>query len=250
MNNIIDTFQIHLNSTDAIKYYSSNNSYCEFNIRQFEISSQCTIFLSVNHAIIPYSFYQINETNNKLVYNINGSFYTTIYITPGNYNINQLKQFLYSEMGGIFAITHNTITNKLIFTHPTNNFQFSLASTCFELLGFESGIDYSSTNFVLSSSDMVNLSPVRCVCIYSSFQSKNITSIRPFNHSILCSIPVSVGPYNNIIYHNLSGSKVNIDTNTFSSIIIKIADQESNTIDLNNIGWSMTLQIDVVDYVE
>jgi hypothetical protein len=244
--NIIDSFHIHLNSDDAIKYYAGN-SFCEFNIRNFEISSQCTIYLSVNHAVIPYSFYNVNSSNNTLNYILNDGATQTVTLSPGNYGIIALLNHLRTLLAADFTITYSTTTNKLTFSSLSSYFRFLSNSTCFGLIGFTDG-NKISTLSTLTSDSMVNLSPVRCICIYSSFQTGNITTIAPFNHSILCSIPISVSPFNMIVYHNSSNSKTNIDTNIFNSVLIKIADQNGKVIDLNNIPWSITLQLDIVDF--
>ena len=84
------TIQIHLNTSDAKKLNGSYNSFLEFNLPLIQRESYYTIYLSLAHANIPYSFYAINDTNNKLQYNIiafdNQTLETyNITITPGNY---------------------------------------------------------------------------------------------------------------------------------------------------------------------
>jgi hypothetical protein len=171
----------------------------------------------------------------------------TATLSPGNYGIMSLLNHLNNILGANFTITYSTTTNKLTFTSLSSYFRFLSSSTCLGVIGFTDG-EKISTASSLTSDSMVNLSPVRCICIYSSFQTGNITTIAPFNHSILCSIPINVSPFNMIVYHNSSNNKTNIDTNIFNSVIIKIADQNGNIIDLNNIPWSITLQLDIVDF--
>ena len=126
-----ESFQIYLNSSNAD--IVSNNSY-NFILPNLEIADGNYIYLSVQYANIPYSFYNINLTNNILYYTLNSVNYT-IAITPGNYNITQLITFLKSNMSG-FTITYNSMTNKITFSHSTYNFSFLSTSTCNEILGF------------------------------------------------------------------------------------------------------------------
>jgi len=61
-----ESIQIHLNSKFASSYNDNNTSDCNFSLPVIEIPSQHSIMLSVQHAIIPYSFYNINATNNVI----------------------------------------------------------------------------------------------------------------------------------------------------------------------------------------
>ena len=63
-----DSLQIHLNSQYASKYNNTNYSDCEFALPVIECQEGYSLYLSVLHAVIPYSFYSINSTNNVLFY--------------------------------------------------------------------------------------------------------------------------------------------------------------------------------------
>jgi hypothetical protein len=66
----------------------------------------------------------------------------------------------------------------------------------------------------------------------------------------LCSIPITTAPNSMISYINPSNYKINIFSSMFSSINIKILDQNGEPIDLNGCHWSMTLQLDVLQFTE
>ena len=243
----IETLQIHLNSEDAIKSYSSGNNYLEFNLRYFEIPSDHTIYLSVHHAVIPYSFYDINSNNNTLCYILNGSV-TTLTIAIGNYTSNSLLALLKSLIPNL-TITYSPITNKFTFTHATLNFSFlNTFSTCFSILGFSKN-DQISTSKTITSNNMVNLKSTRCICVHSTFRTDNISTSSSLNTSIICSIPVNVSPYSLITYTNQSNFKINLHTNIFNSVVIRLMDQNGIAIDFNNAPWSLVLQLDIVDFV-
>ena len=114
-----ESFQIYLNSKNAD---SSNNNLYNFILPNLEIADGNYIYLSVQYASIPYSFYNINTTNNTLNYTLNAVNYT-VTITSGNYNITQLITFLKSSMSG-FTISYNSLTNKITFSHSTYNFKY------------------------------------------------------------------------------------------------------------------------------
>ncbi len=247
----MEILNIHLNSTNATKFYNGTcNSYVEFTMPVIEIPTECTIYLSVSHVSIPYSFYNVNTNNNMLSYSIGSTLYT-VYIPVGNYTTSNLLTTLKSILSP-FTISYSGITNKFTFTHPTNDFIFnystnSVSSTCLGLLGFSNNYHSSSVR-VLTSDLMVNLCPTRCVCISSSFLTQSIATIAPFANTILCSIPISVNPFTNITWSN-NGCKTNLNTNIFSSIIIKLTDQDGNVLDFNGINWSISLQLDIENFV-
>jgi hypothetical protein len=248
-----DMMHIHLNSSSAIRYYNSTyNSQVEFSLPILDIPSDYTIYLSVCHVAIPYSFYNINSSNNILKYSISSSIFT-ITIPYGNYTALNLLSTLQSLLlSNNFSITYSGITNTFTFTNSNNDFYFiydpiSIQSTCFNILGFSLNYQYS-VNKILISNTMINLAPVRCLCVSSTFRTQNITTISPLSNNILCSIPISVNPFSMITYQN-NGYKTNLNSNLFNSVIINITDQDGNFLNFNSIHWSITLQLELVNYV-
>jgi hypothetical protein len=137
-----DHIQIHLSSNNSInKFNGSFNSYLEFEFPLIEIDTQSTIYLSLQHAVIPYSFYNINESNNKLEFIINSllddNVKESIIISIGNYTASTLLleiQNLLLKSG--FYIKYNNINNKYEFTHNANDFIILNTSTCLTIIRF------------------------------------------------------------------------------------------------------------------
>jgi hypothetical protein len=246
--------QIHLNSEDAIRYYSST-SYCEFSFPVYSIDSTSTFYASVVHASIPYSFYNINSSNNCLCYTNNSSTIYRVYINPGNYTATTLLSQLQSILPSSFTVTYSNTQNTFTFTNA-NTFTFiynSLIgfSTCLALLGFtltSQTSTVSGTTYTLTSNTLVNLASVRCICVNTSIHTGSIFTYSPNNQNILCSIPVSTAPFSIITFDNPNHYKVDLSTNIFNSIVIKLTDQAGNILNLNGLNWSITLQLDVIDY--
>jgi hypothetical protein len=247
-----ETLSIHLNSSNATKYYNGSfNSQVEFILPHINIPSDYTIYLNIAHVSIPYSFYNINTSNNVLKYSVLSTIYTII-IPVGNYTVNNLLTQLKALFPSDFTITYNGINNKFSFTHSAQDFVFifdinSIQSSCFGILGFSKNYQYSM-NKVLTSDTMANLCPTCCLCISSTFLTQNISSISLNNSSILCSIPITVNPYTIISYSN-SLFKVNLNTNILNAIQIKLSDQDGVLLDFNSIHWSITLNLELVNYV-
>lgn len=245
----MDKIQIHLNSqnADIIQNY---NSDAIFYLPNLNISTQHEIYLSVQSCSIPYSFYQINNTNNLLKYTINGS--SNIYnitIPQGNYNINELITYLNSNMTG-FNVVYNVQQNTITITNTNNlNWQFMSASTCFPL-----GFLYPSysSNFSITS-NTINLSPINYINILCNYKTKSFIKISNLTNpdfNLLCSFPIEVNRNNLIIYKNKNNIKCNTYTNNLNQIEIKITDNNGNLLNLNGGEWDMTIQFDIINFTE
>jgi hypothetical protein len=243
----IENFQLHLSSNFADKIYSNNNADTEFYLPLIEIPSQYHLHVNVVHASIPFTFYNINSSNNVLNYSIEGTNYSFI-IAQGNYNVINLKDYLMSNLPG-FIITYSPITNKYTFTQNYYGFTFLNTSTCLNILGF-SQQTITSNGTSLTSTQSVNLNPIRCVCICSDLPSSNISLNSKNKNNILCSIPITTQPNSIITYLNHNNFKINTYANVLSSIRIQLMDQDGNLLNLNGTNWSMTIQFDVIDFVD
>ena len=242
----VETLQIHLNSENADSYNNNNLSDCVFQLPIIELPQQHTIMLSVQNCVIPYTFYNIDSTNNILIYTQNG-IQSTLNITCGNYNAINLASYLTLNMPNII-IKYNPICNLFIFTNSLYNFQFSINSTCFSLLGI-SNTNLTSINKVYTSPNCVNLLSKTCLCIQSNIPTLNINHSNLSEGNILVSFPVNTPPYSLITFENKSNFKTNLNSNTISNINIKLIDQNNNLVNLNGCFFSLTLQIDIVDFV-
>lgn len=242
----MDSIQIHLSSKFCDNFVNGSMANCEFYLPMVELPSQHYIYLSVQNFVCPHTWYNVDSTNNVLIYYVNGV-YTYLNITQGNYNSNQLASFLQTNMSG-FTVSYSIITNKITFTNSSLNFYFSNNSTCLELLGFPS-IELYQTSILLSLSSysQVNLLSKSCIYIQSNLQTGNINNQGKAEGNILCSVPINCAPYSLISYVNYSGFRTNLFSNHLSYINIKIVDESNALINLNGY-WSMTLQLDIVRF--
>jgi hypothetical protein len=241
----LESIQINLNSKFANQYINGSHCNVVFDLPSIEIQNQHHIHLSVVNAIIPYSFYNVNDSNNILMYVIDNVLFT-INISQGNYNSIQLASYLQSHMQN-FTVQYNAITNKFLFKHSSSDFELSCLSTCLKMLGL---ILIVSTDKQLHSYYCSNLSPVQCLHIQSNFLTGNINSSSIYQQNTICTIPVNAAPNSNIVYEN-NGSVFtsNLFSNILNDIVIKIVDQDNNILNLNGLDWSITIQLDIIDFV-
>ena len=106
-----------------------------------------------------------------------------------------------------------------------------------------------STNKVLISNNCLNLESVQCIHIQTNFITGNVNSSQLYKQNTLCTIPINTNPYSNIVYDNTSNFSTNLYSNLLNEIYIKIVDQDNNIIDLNGLDWSITLQVEILDFV-
>ena len=244
--NAEENIQIFFSSQNATSYNNGLTSDCNFYLPMIELPSQHHIYLSVLQSSIPYTFYQINSTNNAFNFYINGA-QNSLTIPQGNYNVNQLITWVTSNT--ILSATYSIITNKITLSHPSYAFNFLTNATCLSLFGI-SASNLFSTNNSLTSDKCVNLLAISCVCIHTNLLTGNFTMNDKAENTIIQSIPVNAPPYSMICFNNTGAMRSCLYTNTISYINIRLVDQNNNPIDLNGCHFSITLNIDVVKFVE
>ena len=244
----MESIQIYLNSQYA-DYYINGASDCEYVLPLIEIPDGFHIYLSVVSCLIPYSFYNINSSNNILKYSFDGVTINTLIISFGNYNVKNLVTILKSNLLSGFSVIYNSIQNKLTFTHTTNEFMFMSSSTCLQILGFNLNSTISSISLSLTSVNCVNVYSIRTIQVNSNLITYNVNKLQKNNYCILCSIPISCTPFSLIEYVNRTNFKTNLFLNRLSNIKIKLTDDNGNLINLNGCHYSLTLQLDVVSFI-
>jgi hypothetical protein len=249
-----ESIQIHLNSQYATKYNNTNYSDVDFNLPVIEAQDGYTMYLSVLHAVVPYSFYAINSTNNVLFYSeyqASPIVNTTLNIPFGNYNSLQLASYMTANIPRT-TVSYNSITNKFTFTNTTNEFKILTAfSTCQNLIGMSTDDLYNtSIGRSLTLQKQVNLSSTRMINIATNLQTGCINNLKTNSQDILACIPVTKNPYSLIDYTNSNNFRVNLNTNTLNFINIKLLDQNGRSLELNQMYFSITLQLDIVNFVD
>ena len=238
-----NTCNLYINSKEALKQLNGTSD-CIYDFTGLPIDDG-EIYVSVQTAQIPGTFYNIDDINNLLVYNVNGGANINLVIPQSNYNVNTLKTYLQSAMTG-FTITINSASNKYTFTHATNIFSFKSTSTCFEYLGFPDAATYNSTGLSLTSIQPYNFFTIRNILVeISNLITVNKTSnAAETNASILCSIPVTTSQNSILSYCNIFNLSDRIySVNNFANLHVRLLDQDGDLLDLNGGNYSITLQL-------
>ena len=245
----IESIQIYLNSRYATETVGGNIANSIYYLPVIEIPDGHHIYLSLQNATIPYSFYSISSVDNTFSWGLVAGPVNTYYIEPGNYNITQLIDVIKTAMGASFTITYSPITSKLLITHATTNFTI-YAATFNHIIGFSKTTNTTSVANLLYSRDCVNLNQIRALNIEINFPTYNVNVAQPFNQNILATIPVYVAPFSIITYENPNNFRTNLYVNKLDQIQIRILDNESRLVDMNGIQYQMTLQLDCVKFTD
>jgi hypothetical protein len=245
----IESIQIYLNSRYATEIIGDNIANSVYYLPVIEIPDGHHIYLSLQNATIPYSFYSISTFDNTFIFGLVGDPPTTYVVEPGNYNIKQLIDVIGLAMGVSYTITYNSITGKVLITHTTSNFTI-YASTINHTLGFSKTTNTTSTGNSLNGRDCVNVNQIRALNIEINFPTYNVNIAQAYNQNILATIPVYVAPYSIITYENPNNFRTNLYVNKLDQIQIRILDNENRLVDMNGINYQMTLQLDCVKFTE
>jgi hypothetical protein len=243
----IESIQIFLNSRYANETVNGNTANCIFYLPVIEIPDGHHIYLSLQNANIPYSFYSISAIDNTFSWGLVDGSINTYYVEPGNYNITQFIDVIKNAMGASYTITYSSITSKILITHSTSNF-IIYAATINHVLGFSKTTNTTSAANLLYGRDCVNLNQIRAINVEINFPTYNVNVAAPNENNILATIPVYVAPFSVITYQNPNNFRTNLYVNKLDQIQIQLLSNDGNLIDLNGINYQMTLQLDCIKF--
>ena len=226
-----ESIEIYLNSKYANKYVNNTTANCIFHLPNIEVDKDEKAYINVKSAVIPFSWYNVNSTNNKLDILVDNINTYNIEIPFGNYNINQLIAYIHSQIATFSVDDKNLIlnyspqTNKITFTNTLKTFQLLNTSTCF-------------------SEICINLFVVRQIYVASdNFILNNINANNPSDSNILASISVTGNPNSIIHYSNTTSKHLIHHLNNISNLRIQLVDQDGDLLELNNVNWSITIEL-------
>ena len=210
---------------------------------------------SVNHAIIPNSFYNINESNNRLditykdiILNEPVGTNVSYLFEVGNYNAITFKAHFLATLGENWTITLNNINNHFTISNALYSFDVNTSSTISSVMGFSSTLS-SYTTPLGNSVEMTrvcNFMPTPRIHLRCSNLANSIMVGTKDNHTdILCSIPNDGKLNSSIVYHNYSNSSTLIDATYLHTLIVNITDENGFLLNFNGVASYFELSIDI-----
>jgi hypothetical protein len=243
---IMDSKQFHLSTRgDAGNVLNGDyKSLIEFTIPDAIVTDDSIDYIqfSVPYAVIPNSFYIINETNCHL-YVLQSSI-TTAYMFPmGNYNsqtfITEFKALLPAQ----FNITLGINSNQFTITHSTTDFSFTDASTIDAIMGFSG--DVSSVGLSLTCPRVCNFLPLPRICIRCPLLSHSFISATTDGNDVILSVPNTARLNGQIIYNNTSGMKNLFKLDKLQSFTVSITNDDGIPINFNGVSSFFVFQFDI-----
>jgi len=251
----IHSNQIYLNSSLAdVQYNGASKSTVSFFFKDVLKLKKNTLEMrvSVTNAEFPVSWYVINDSNNSISITVNSV--ATNYLFPkGNYNVTTFISQWISFFGSSWALTYDKYQN--IFTWSNTNGQFTFSdnkgtNSLFPVIGFIQGNSYTSSGNTLTAIYPFNFYNITRLNIKSNtFNLGNVDSNNKSQTRTICSVPVNATSGGMIYYNNYSHYKSIFKKDHLQNINIEIQDDFKNYINFNNLDWTITLQIDLVNEV-
>jgi hypothetical protein len=226
----------------------SKRSLIQYDIPAFLVLDDSIDYIQFNiaSAIIPVSFYNINDTNNTLIIMENGI--TSSYIFPnGNYNANLFISTFKTLLPSRFDITLNPTTSIFTITNSTFATFSILGSTTMDyILGFSGNI--TSTNNSLIMPRVCNFLSlpricIRCSCLANSVLATDSKST--VQNDIILSVSNNSFPNGQIVYQNNGKIKSVFRCDRLDTFILSITDDDGNLIDFNGVSCFFTFQFDI-----
>jgi hypothetical protein len=219
-------------------------SKCEFNIPNMIERDETIehILFSIPDAVIPVSFYVVNENNCDLYVSINSV--TTKYSFPyGNYTANTFITQFKSLLGSNWGITLSSFNSVFTVTNSTTDFTFLSKSTISSVMGFSG--DITSTSKSLELSRCCNFLPLPRITLRCA-ELANTSMIGTANSSdVIITIPNNSKPNGQIYYLNQSQAKLLFRHHELSRFVISLTDDDGNFLNFNGISSFFTLQFDI-----
>jgi hypothetical protein len=248
-NLIKESKQLHLSTrtTAGTLKNGEKRSCIEYNIPAFLNRDDSVEYIqySVQSAIIPVSFYTINDNHNTMVITKNGVTNTYVFAN-GNYNSSLFITAFLALVGGNYTISLNTTTNKFTITHTTYDFTFESSTTIDYILGFSGSV--TSTSLSLTMPRVCNFLSIpriniRCGYLANGVVSSNSTGTS--DNDVVLSVPNNSVPNGQIVYTD-GNSSVNIfKGDRLDTFTICLTDDDGEYIDFNGVSSFFTFQFDI-----
>ncbi len=266
MSTIIKSYNLFIDSSQR----DEGDSPSDFSIilrRPITKTNNNSVFrVRITSCVIPFSFNQVNSSNNILQYTFNGNPFS-ITIPSGNYSIidllTEMESLIFTNNNCLLNFVYDISTSKCTLGFKSGNLSSMSITMLYtttniilmKMLGFTQNITFSftspSTYVDVFSNQPVNVSPSKCLFIRSStlIQNTNYESLVDKNDTtdILAQIPITTG-YNTFInwYDQSSDLFCEINNIIIDKINIYLSDATSfNQLpsDSGLLNWFLQINI-------
>jgi hypothetical protein len=200
--------------------------------------------LAVSEAIIPHSYYAINDNNNTFECGPTGA--DTITITNGNYTSSEFATHLATQLNVVlvptYSVSFSTNTGKFTYsTGDASEFVLVADTKNYKYLGFAKNSSNSSASGSLVSTNVINISGTEYVDILSNLQvaSENSSNL---NRDVLARIYPNSSAFSSIFFNATTDNAVHFAGQHINRMHIRLVDEHGDALDLNGLDWNFTLK--------
>lgn len=225
-------------------------SHIAYNIPDMIVRDESIEYIqfSIPYAVIPVSFYTINQNNNQLNI-LENSVSKSFNFQQGNYNASTFISQFKILLGSQWNLKLNTFDSIFMITNSLNAFTLYKSSSLTSVMGFSTDLTSTLTNGIhtLALTRCCNFLPLPRVCIRCDELLSNNNMIGNNNKSsdLVISIPNNAKPNGQIYYQNQTQVKALYKGNNLNRIEFSLTDDDGNFINFNGISSFFVLQFDI-----
>lgn len=243
-------YDIHMDSKEATTY--NNGTKLSSIYFQLERILYCTpnehFMMAITDLQLPISFYLINDTNDTFDYYEYDNTHT-VSLSHGNYTGVTLSKHLQSLLSGV-TVSFSAVDYKLTFT-TNHEFKILGSSTVLSIIGFtQEDHDFIQSNeneYTIKSPFPCNLTGTKNVYLGSDIPTISVhTKNSQYVNTLLkCALDVEYG--DTYYYINFTGNMIRIENQNICGVTLSLRDDNNQYIDMNNVNWSLTMTIYIME---
>jgi hypothetical protein len=253
-NLILDTKKYNLSTRGSggniLNEDTNYKSSIEYNIPDMIVRDESIEYIqfSIPYAVIPVSFYSVNQNNNKLniLDNATDKSFT---FSQGNYTASTFISQFKTLLGANWNLTLNSFDSIFTLTNSINAFTLFKTSSVTSVMGFSTDLTSTLVNGIhtLKLTRCCNFLPLPRVCIRCNELLTNNNMIGNNNRAsdLVISIPNNAKPNGQIYYQNTTQIKSLYKGDNLSRIVVNITDDDGNFINFNGISSFFVIQFDI-----
>ena len=232
------TTTVNLNSRFGTKINGLKNSQIRFPLKTNILDARSIHTTCCLHsAIIPCSWYVINDDINEFKYLDSLSNEHTLTVPEGNYSANAICSVL-TSLSSDLTFTFSTVTNKITVTCNTSILILSGS------INYYLGFDGNETGTNITAQRVVSMGGVNQVKVYSNLIVNNVDNTGI--NQLLCTINCSNIPTSYLIYTDNSNTENIVKNSEISIIDISLTDENDIPLHLNGADFQLDIRINEI----
>jgi hypothetical protein len=228
------TTTVNLNSRFGEKINGNKNSHIKFGLKSNILDSRSIHTTCCLHsAIIPCSWYVINDEINEFKYTVDSVEYT-LTIPEGNYSASSIVDTL-NDLSTNILFSFSSITNKITITHSSS------VTILNGSINYYLGYDGGETGVIITAQRVVSLGGVNQVKVYTNMIVNNIDNTGV--NQLLASINVSNIPTSYVMYTDNTNTENIVRNSQIQIIEIELKDENDIALHLNGADFQIEIRI-------